>query len=55
VEKIIERKKDNSGRWLYYVKWTGYPENENSWELGVNISYNALKEFWIREGLILRR
>jgi hypothetical protein len=55
VEKIIERKKDNSGRWLYHVKWTGYPENENSWEPGVNISHNALKEFWTREGSIPRR
>ena len=55
VERIIERRKDESGRWLYHVKWAGYPENENSWEPGINISHNALKEFWTREKTIPRR
>uniref|UniRef100_A0A0N4ZFK9 Chromo domain-containing protein n=1 Tax=Parastrongyloides trichosuri TaxID=131310 RepID=A0A0N4ZFK9_PARTI len=30
VEKIITRKKEN-GRYVYFVKWEGYPESENTW------------------------
>lgn len=55
VEKILERKQDETGQWLYHVKWVGYPEEENSWEPGVNISSNALKEFWDREKVLPRR
>ena len=30
IEKIIKRRKDNKGNWIYLVKWQGYPEKFNS-------------------------
>ena len=30
IEKIIKRKKDKNGGWIYLVKWKGYPEKFNS-------------------------
>ena len=30
IEKIIKRKKDKNGNWIYLVKWKGYPEKFNS-------------------------
>ena len=34
VEKIITKKrvKNKKDQWLYYVKWDGFPENQNTWE-----------------------
>lgn len=55
VERVIERKQDEEGQWLYHVKWAGYPKEENSWEPGVNISSNTLKAFWEREKVLPRR
>jgi hypothetical protein len=31
VEKIIEKRKVQRGRWEYFVKWQGYPASMNSW------------------------
>jgi len=55
VERIIERSQDDEGQWLYHVKWAGYGDEENTWEPGVNISSNALKEFWTREKMLPKR
>jgi hypothetical protein len=55
VERIIERSQDDNGQWLYHVKWAGYGDEENTWEPGVNISSNALKEFWDREKILPKR
>jgi len=55
VEKVIDRRKSSVGTWEYLVKWEGYPEDENSWEPGPNISANALNEFWKRKGIRKKR
>jgi hypothetical protein len=54
VEKILERKKEH-GKWMYKVRWKGYPPDEDSWEPGVNISANALRDFWNRNNIAPRR
>ena len=55
VDTILERKQDDTGQWLYHVKWTGFPDSENSWEPGVNISSNTLKQFWDKEKMTPKR
>ena len=30
IEKVIRKKKDKTGKLLYYVKWRGYPDKFNS-------------------------
>lgn len=55
VEKILDRRTSSVGTWEYLVKWEGYPETENSWEPGPNISANALNEFWKRKGICNKR
>jgi hypothetical protein len=37
VEKIVKKRIDEKGRELYYVKWYGYPEEANTWELAENL------------------
>jgi len=55
VEKITDRRQDENGRWQYLVKWVGYPDEENSWEPGPNISASALQRFWNDKGIQQRR
>lgn len=55
VERIIERRRNKDNQWEYLVKWAGYPEEENSWEVGANISSNALKRFWDQKDIQQRR
>jgi hypothetical protein len=55
VDKIIDRRKNDADQWEYLVKWTGYPEEENSWEPGVSISANTLQQFWKRKGILAKR
>jgi hypothetical protein len=55
VDHIVERRETEGGQWEYLVKWRGYPEEENSWEPGPNISANTLNEFWKRKGIIAKR
>jgi hypothetical protein len=38
VEKIINKREDEYGRIMYYVKWFGYPEEANTWELEENLN-----------------
>jgi hypothetical protein len=45
VEEIVERRKTQDDQWEYLVKWKGYRENKNSWEVRPNISANTLKVF----------
>jgi hypothetical protein len=45
VEAIINRRLNKDDYWEYLVKWTGYLEEENSWEPRPNISAKALKQF----------
>jgi hypothetical protein len=55
VERIVERRRNEDDQWEYLVKWAGYPEEENSWELGANISANTLQKFWNDKGIQQRR
>jgi hypothetical protein len=55
VEAIIDCRLNKDNHWEYLVKWTGYPEEENSWEPGLNISAKALKQFWDSKGIQPRR
>ena len=55
VDKVVERRKNDSGEWEYLVKWTGYPEEENSWEPGSSISGNTLQKFWKAKNILPKR
>ena len=55
VNKILERRRREDGSWEYLVEWTGYPEEENSWEPGPNISSGVLQQFWNSQGIQPRR
>jgi len=55
IEKVLERRKTSVGTWEYLVKWEGYPEEENSWEPGPNISPGAINDFWKHQGIRGRR
>jgi hypothetical protein len=55
VERIVDRRRNEDDKWEYLVKWTGYPEEENSWEIGPNISANTLRKFWNDTGIQQRR
>jgi hypothetical protein len=32
VEKIVKHRKTTNGVMQYFIKWKGYPSNENTWE-----------------------
>jgi len=32
VEEILDKKRGKDGEWLYYIKWVGFENDENSWE-----------------------
>jgi hypothetical protein len=55
VEEILDRKQNEDDQWIYLIKWAGYPDEENSWEVGANISAEALRKFWNRKGIQQRR
>jgi len=55
VEKILDRRQSSVGTWEYLVKWEGYPDSENSWEPGPNISAGAINDYWKRKGIRNRR
>lgn len=55
VEQILDRRRNEDDQWEYLIKWAGYPEEENSWERGANISANALQKFWDDKGIQQRR
>jgi hypothetical protein len=37
VDKIVDRKKEHN-RIYYLIKWLGYADKDNTWELGSRIS-----------------
>jgi hypothetical protein len=55
VDEILDRRRTEDDQWEYLVKWKGYNQEENSWEVGPNISANALKTFWKRRDILPKR
>ena len=55
VERLVDRRRNEDDQWEYLIKWVGYPEEENSWEPGPNISANTLQKFWNEKGTQQRR
>ncbi|KAL9645471.1 hypothetical protein ABK040_002667 [Willaertia magna] len=46
VEKLLEKKYMAKGEPMYLVKWQGYPDSENTWELESNIfDVNIINNF----------
>lgn len=45
VEKIVNKKWEN-GQWMYFIKWEGWPEEDNTWEPKSNLNCpEKLKKF----------
>lgn len=55
IDHIIKQRQNAVGVWEYLVKWKDYPDSENSWEPGANISANALQVFWKKKGIKPKR
>ena len=55
VDHIVERRRNGDDQWEYLINWSGYPEEENSWEPGPNVSAEALKKFWTDNNIQPRR
>jgi len=51
VETILARKRNEAGIWEYFIKWRGFPESENSWEPGPNITGAAIRKFWEKNNI----
>lgn len=53
VESIIDYGFDESGERWFFVKWTGYPDSENSWisEYTMERCYDLLQEFILKHDL----
>ncbi|KAG7085283.1 hypothetical protein E1B28_013880 [Marasmius oreades] len=51
--ETIEKAKWEEEQWLYYVKWAGYVETENSWEPGSSLNSCSwmLGKFWRDVGM----
>lgn len=47
VEVILEHKKIKKGKYKYYLKWKGYPDSENTWEIEENLACpDLLEKYW---------
>jgi hypothetical protein len=55
VEHIVDRRKTEADKWEYLVKWARYPEEENSWETGPNISASTLNNYWKKHNILPKR
>ena len=55
VDKIVDQRKNENDQWEYLVKWTGYPESENTWEPAANVTQKSLRELWATTKQIPRR
>lgn len=55
VDEVLDQRRDEDGQWQYLVKWTGYGQEENSWENGANISGNTLQAYWKKKNILAKR
>lgn len=55
VDKILDHRKNSDDQWEYLVKWTGYPDSENTWEPAANITQKSLNEFWKKSNQMAKR
>ncbi|USP74003.1 retrotransposon nucleocapsid protein [Curvularia clavata] len=55
VDKIVGHRKNKDDQWEYLVKWTGYPDSENTWEPAANVTQKTLQEFWNKSNQVPRR
>jgi len=55
IDKVLDRRPSSVGSYEYLVQWRGYPESENSWEPGPNISAGALNAFWLKHNIRAKR
>jgi hypothetical protein len=46
VEEVRDRRQRKDGQWEYLIKWEGYPDSENTWEIATNLSQETLKQYW---------
>ena len=42
VEKILGTKTDKSGKRYFHIKWKGYSEDENTWELEEDLRHDGV-------------
>ncbi|KAM3727520.1 Histone-lysine N-methyltransferase SUV39H1 [Dirofilaria immitis] len=60
VERILAKKRLKNGKWVYYIKWVGWPYKRSSWQTRRtfgNMS-EVVKEFYDREralSVVIRR
>ncbi|EAY20210.1 hypothetical protein TVAG_021570 [Trichomonas vaginalis G3] len=47
VEKIVDHKKQKDGTYVYYIKWKGYTDEDNTWEPEANLfSKQMIEGYW---------
>ena len=49
VERILDRRISKGGRAEYLLKWTGYPDSENTWEPRSNLDCSELIQAYLKE------
>ncbi|CAG8479632.1 2681_t:CDS:2 [Acaulospora morrowiae] len=51
VEKIVSHRAGPNGEYQYFLKWLGYPDEDNTWEDECNIfAQDLLYEYWDQHG-----
>ncbi|CAG8486940.1 14179_t:CDS:2 [Acaulospora morrowiae] len=51
VERIVSHRAGPNGEYQYFLKWLGYPDEDNTWEDECNIfAQDLLHEYWDQHG-----
>jgi len=45
VEKILAKRRNRKGKWEYLLKWAGFGDDDNTWELQNDIHPDLIAEF----------
>lgn len=45
VEKILAKRRNRKGKWEYLLKWAGFSDDQNTWELQHDIHPDLIAEF----------